>query len=185
MDQGFNGPRRKFTRKINYFEKYNVNETDLKEEAEADPLVVAVALAVLGFATRVVHPWVRHQDSYFLAERGLDGVSGVYPAVRVEHVLGYVLGVHAVDRVADVLARRHDQTEGHQDHHCDAVVETEYRRVDMDVADLYQVFQPSKHVKHIFSKRMSRLNLTLPILFRAKPCLSSLINGFHYRLFER
>lgn len=122
-----------------YFESY-VNSTDLEEEAEADPLVVAVALAVLGLAARVVHPWVRHQDSHLLTERVLDGVSGVYPAVRVEHVLGYVLGVHTVDGVADVLARRHNQTERHQDHHGDAVVETEYRRVDMDVANLYQVF---------------------------------------------
>ena len=60
------------------------------------------------------------------------------PAVGVEHVLGQILAVNAVDRIADVLARRHDQGERDQQDDRQAVVEPEYRGVDVDVRDLYE-----------------------------------------------
>ena len=41
-----------------------------------------------------------------------DGVGGVYPAVGVDHVLGDVVGVDAVDGVAHVLRGRHHDREG-------------------------------------------------------------------------
>ena len=71
------------------------------------------------------------------------------PAVSVENVLRNILGVDAVDRITDVLPRRHDETEGEQDHHRDAVVQPEDGRVDVDVADLDQSLQPDEDVEHV------------------------------------
>lgn len=124
------------------------DRTYLEEQTEAHPLVIAVRLAVVALAAGVVHAGVRHADAHLLLERLLDGVRGVYPAVRVEHVLRYVLGVHAVDRVADVLARGDDQAERGQQHHGQAVVHAEHGRVDVHVADFYQALQAPEHVKH-------------------------------------
>lgn len=109
------------------------------------------------------------------------------PAVGVENILRYILGVDAVDGVADVLPRRHDQTEGYEHHNRDAVVQTENGRVDVDVADLDQVLQPPKHVEHLFSE-CPRLYLYYP------PCKTRGIAGSHksvigvsrsYECFER
>jgi len=120
----------------------------LEKEAEAHPLVVAVSFSVVQLAAGVVHAWVRDGDAHLLLERLLDGVRRVYPTVRVEHVLGYVLGVHAVDRVADVLPGGDDQAERGQQHHGQAVVEPEHGRVDVHVADFHQALQAPEHVKH-------------------------------------
>jgi len=120
----------------------------LEKEAEAHPLVVAVSLAVVRLAAGVVHAWVRDGDAHLLLERLLDGVRRVYPTVRVEHVLRYVFGVHAVDRVADVLPGGDDQAERRQQHHGQAVVEPEHGRIDVHVADFHQALQAPEHVKH-------------------------------------
>jgi len=60
----------------------------------------------------LVHAGVRHVETNPLPEGTGDGVGGVDPAVRVQHVLGNVLGVNAVDGVADILLGGHDQREG-------------------------------------------------------------------------
>ena len=59
-----------------------------------------------------------------------------------------VLGVDAVDGVAHVLPRRHDEREGEQAHHREGVVQPEYRAVDVDVADLDQVLEAAEDVQH-------------------------------------
>jgi len=122
--------------------------TYLEKKAEAHPLVVAVRLAVVRLAAGVVHTRVRDADAHLLLERLFDGVRRVYPTVRVQHVFGYVLGVHAVDRVADVLPGGDDQAERGQQHHGQAVVEPEHGRVDVHVADFHQALQAPEHVKH-------------------------------------
>lgn len=122
--------------------------TYLEEQAKAHPLVVSVRLAVVRLAAGVVHARVRDRDAHFLLERLPDGVRGVDPAVRVQHVLGYVLCVHAVDGVAHVLPRGDDQAERGQQHHGQAVVEPEHGRVDVHVADFHQALQAPEHVKH-------------------------------------
>lgn len=66
---------------------------------------------------------MRDVHAELLVKRRRDGVRGVDPAVRVYDILRYLFGVDTVDRVADVLARRHDQTEGEEDHDRDGVVE--------------------------------------------------------------
>ena len=78
----------------------------------------------------------------------VDGVSRVDPAVGVEDVFGYILGVDAVDGVADVLSRCHNETEGQQDHHRDTVVQPEDGRVYVDVADFDQVLETAEYVQH-------------------------------------
>ena len=59
-----------------------------------------------------------------------------------------VLGVDAVNGVANVLPRRHDEREGEQAHHREGVVQPEYRAVDVDVADLDQVLEAAEDVQH-------------------------------------
>lgn len=120
----------------------------LEKEAEAHPLVVAIRLAVVHLSAGVVHAGVRDADAHLLLERLLNGVRRVYPTVRVEHVFRYVLGVHAVNRVAHVLAGGDDQAERGQQHHGQAVVQPEHGRVDVHVADFHQALQAPERVKH-------------------------------------
>jgi hypothetical protein len=70
------------------------------------------------------------------------------PAIGVKDVLGDILGVDAVDGVADVLSRRHDETERQQNHHRDAVVQPEDGRVYVDVADFDEILQTPEYVQH-------------------------------------
>ncbi len=78
----------------------------------------------------------------------VDRISRMDPAVGVEDVLGDILGVDAVDRIADVLSRRHNETERQQDHDRDAVVQPEDGRVYVDVADFDQVLETAEYVQH-------------------------------------
>ena len=59
----------------------------LEEEAEADPLIVLV-VSPLQRVLGLVHAGVRHVETNPLPEGTGDGVGGVDPAVRVQHVLG-------------------------------------------------------------------------------------------------
>lgn len=70
------------------------------------------------------------------------------PAVGVEHILGYVLGVDAVNGISDVLSSRHYQTERDQYDDGDGIVESEDSRVDVDIVDFDQVLESPKHVQH-------------------------------------
>ena len=121
----------------------------LKEEREADPLVVGhVSALVLLVDVGRDDPGVRHLVAHVQRERPRDGVGAVDPAVEVEDVVGDVLGVDAVDGVADILPGRHDHGEGEEDHRADAPVQAEHGRVDVDVADLDQGLQPEEDVQH-------------------------------------
>lgn len=122
--------------------------TYLEEQTEAHPLIVAVSLTVVHLAASVVYAGIWYADTHLLLERLLNGIRRVYPTIRVEHVLGYVLGVHAIDRVADVLPSGDDQTECGQQHHGQTVMEPKYRRVDVHMADFHQALQAPEHVKH-------------------------------------
>ena len=120
----------------------------LEEEAEADPLVIGVGLLVVGLAPGVVDSRVRDDPTHLLLERRPDRVRGMDPTVSVEDVLGDILGVDAVDGVADVLPSGDDQAESDEDHDGDAVVEPEDGRVDVNVADFDQVFETAEDVEH-------------------------------------
>lgn len=71
------------------------------------------------------------------------------PAVRVQHILWYVLRMHTVNGVAHILPRRDNQRETHQHHDCERVVQPEHRRVYGDVADFDQVLQAPEYVQHV------------------------------------
>lgn len=113
-------------------------------------MVVLVYLPVahifLPFLAAVADARVGHLDAHLLVEEAPQRIGGVYPAVGVEYVFGDVLGVDAVDRVADVLPRGHDQTERDQQDDGDGVVQTEYRRVDVDIVHFNEILQSTKHV---------------------------------------
>jgi len=74
----------------------------LEEEAEADPLVVANIASLLRI-NGLVNAGVRHVNTDPLPKGAGDRVGGVDPAVRVQHVLWYVLSVNTIDGVAHIL----------------------------------------------------------------------------------
>ena len=73
-----------------------------------------------------------------------ESVGGVDPAVGVQHILGDVLGVDAVDGVAHVLPGGDKEREGEASHHRDRVMKPEDARVDLDMGKLHQTLQSAK-----------------------------------------
>ena len=129
----------------------------LEEETEADPLIILDVFLISLILWGSVDARMGHFEADLLEVRTVDGVRRVDPTVGVENVLRNILGVDAVDGVADVLSRRHNQTEGQQDHHRDAVVQAEHGRVNVDVADFDQVLQSAEYVQHGGSRRRRSL----------------------------
>lgn len=129
----------------------------LQEQHEADPLVVSVLLPLV-FRIRpgVVDAGERHLGATAFPVRRRDRVRAVDPAVSVEDVLGQILAVYAVDRIADVLASGDDQRERYQQDHREAVMQTEHRAVDVDVRDLYEALQAAEYVQHLGTARSHR-----------------------------
>ena len=111
-------------------------ESYLEKEAEADPLIVLHVLLV-SLVPRLVHPWVGHVHPNPLPVGGGEGVGGVDPAVRVQHLFRDVLRVDAHDCRADVLPRRHDEGEGEQDHNGRPVMESKYTTVRVETANFH------------------------------------------------
>ena len=48
------------------------------------------------------------------------------PAIQVEYIVGHVVGMDTVDRVAHILARGNDHREGEKDHRADAPMQAEH-----------------------------------------------------------
>ena len=105
-------------------------------------------MLLVAVVARLVDAGVRDVDADPLPVRARQRVRRVDPTVRVEHVLGDVAGVHAHDRRADVLSRRHDEGEGQQGHHGDPVVQPEHGPVRVVPADLDEALEPEEEVKH-------------------------------------
>jgi hypothetical protein len=120
----------------------------LEEEAEADPLIILDVFLVGLVSGRPVDARMRDFEADLLEVGTVNRVGRMDPAVGVEDVLGDILGVDAVDGVADVLSRRHDETERQQNHHRDAVVQPEDGRVYVDVADFDEILQTPEYVQH-------------------------------------
>ena len=68
---------------------------------------------------------------------GAQGVRGVDPAVSVEHLFGYFLGMNTHDGSTDVLARGHDEREGQEDHHRHAVMQPEHATVRVESTNFH------------------------------------------------
>lgn len=102
---------------------------------------------------RVVDAGKRHLRAFSLVVRRNDRVRTVYPAIGVQHVLGQVLAVNAIDWIAHVLTSGDDQRERDQQDHGEAVVQAEYGAVDVYVRDLYKALQTTKYVQHLGTKQ--------------------------------
>lgn len=76
------------------------NVTYLKEQTEADPLVVFIDLSIDFLALGIAHTWIWDLFASFLLEQTLQRVCGVNPTVSVQHVFRNVFRVHAIDGVA-------------------------------------------------------------------------------------
>ena len=108
----------------------------LEKEAEADPLVVLHVLLV-PLVPGLVHAWMGHVHPDSLPVGGGEGVGGVDPAVRVQHLFRDVLRVDAHDRGTDVLPRRHNEGKGEQDHDGRPVMESKYTTVRVETANFH------------------------------------------------
>jgi len=122
----------------------------LKEEAEADPLVVLVVATLVG-VKGLVNSGMRDINADPLPEGTGYRVRRVDPAVRIEHILWDVFCVNTVYGVAHVLSCGHYERERQQAHDSERVVEAEDGAVDVDMADLGQVLQTPEHVQHFGS----------------------------------
>lgn len=126
----------------------------LQKQHEANPLVVSVLFPLsVGIRLGVVDAGERHLQAFALPVGCGDSVGAVYPAVCVENVLGQVLAVYAVDRVADVLAGGDDQGERDQYNHREAVVQSKDSAVGVDVRDFNEALETTEYVQHFGTER--------------------------------
>lgn len=124
------------------------HHTYLEKQAETHPLVVLVHFAIVVLPLGITDARVRHLGADLLQEQALERVRRMDPAICVEDVLWNVFGVHTVDRIADILARRDDQRERHQHHDSDRVVQPEHGRIDVHMADLDEILKATEYVEH-------------------------------------
>ena len=80
----------------------------MEEECEADPLVILVVLLLL--VAGGCHARVSHLGPDLVLSSVGDCEGGVDPAVSVHDVLRNVWVHYAVNRIADVLSRGHQET---------------------------------------------------------------------------
>ena len=99
-----------------------------------------------------------HVEAHPFPEGTGDCVSRVNPTVGVEDVLGNVFGVYAVNGVANILPSRDNQAEGQQADNGESVVQPEYGRIDVHVADFDQGLEASEYVDHPSTGRIFFLN---------------------------
>lgn len=126
----------------------------LQKQHEADPLVISVLFPLgVGIRLGVVDAGERHLRALPLPVGRGDGVGAVYPAVRVEDVLGQVLAVYAVDGVADVLAGGDDQGERDEYDDRETVVQSEDGAVGVNVRDFNEALETAKYVQHLGTER--------------------------------
>ena len=78
-----------------------------------------------------------------------DRVRAVDPAVRVQYVLGDVLGMNTVYRIAHVLSRGGYDGAGQEEGDGGGVVEPEDAGVDGDMVGLHQTLQTSEYFDHL------------------------------------
>lgn len=97
---------------------------------------------------RLIHARVSDIEPDPLPEGRRYRVRRVDPTVGVENILGDVLGVDAVDGVADVLLGRHDERESEHAGGGDRVVESEHPRVDVNVANAEQPAKLAEDLQH-------------------------------------
>lgn len=83
-------------------------KSHLKKQTETDPLIVLVMFLFEQVTVGVADAGVGDGDARLLIEVVLDGVGRVNPAVGVQNILGDVLGVHAIDWIANVLPSGYD-----------------------------------------------------------------------------
>ena len=72
----------------------------------------------------------------------------MYPAVCVDDFFGDFFVMYAINWVADILPCGDYHTKGQQYHDCDAVVQTEHWRINVDMWDLNEILQTPKYVQH-------------------------------------
>ena len=93
--------------------KEALNSSYLKEEAEADPLVV-LDISPLLWVDCFVDARVGHVQPHPLPEGAGDGVSRMNPAVGVKDILGDVFGVNTVNGIAHIPGKHSKQIMGHK-----------------------------------------------------------------------
>lgn len=67
-----------------------------------------------------------------------DGISGMDPAVQVEHVVWHIFGMNAVYWVSYVLPGRNDDAKCEQNNWANAPMKAKYWWIDVNMRDLDQ-----------------------------------------------
>lgn len=76
------------------------------------------------------------------------GEGGMHPAVGFQNVLGDIVVLYAVYRVAKVLSATDQNAERHQDKDGEPVVQAEDVVVVTDAVDFYKVLEVVENLKH-------------------------------------
>lgn len=108
-------------------------QAHLKEQHKANPLIVFVNFLIALLLLGVADARVRHLAANFLQKHTFQGISGMDPAVCIQHILRYVFCVDAVDGIADILASGHNQRERHQDHDGNGIMQTKDWRINVNI----------------------------------------------------
>lgn len=125
----------------------HVEQDGLEEQHETHPLIVLVVAHLVLPVHVGRHPGLHDVLAHAAHQPVGDGERGVDPAVGVHHVEGDL--VHdAVNGIPDVLARGHQQGEGHQDDDGGLVVQSEDIVVDAYRVEFEKPLDGAKHVKH-------------------------------------
>lgn len=121
--------------------------TYLKEKAKAHPLVVPIQLLIF-LRHRRLNPWItliRLRRLFVLIS---DRVSRMDPAERVQNVLRYVFRMYTINGIPNILSSRDNQTERNQYEHRDRIMQPEYRRIYVDMADFDESLETAEDVQH-------------------------------------
>ena len=82
--------------------------TYLEKQEESNPLIVLDMLLIL-LISGLVYSWMRNIDTNSLPVSRTESVGGMDPAVGVQHLLRYVVGVDTHDWCSNILSRGDDK----------------------------------------------------------------------------
>lgn len=123
----------------------------MKKQTKTHPLVVPIQFLLLlgdrGLNTRI--PGV----TFSFPRIVYNGVGGMDPTERVQHVFRNIFCVYAVYGVPYVLSCRQYETKGNQNEHRDRIMQPKHRRINVDVADSNQGLETAKDIQHGSSSR--------------------------------
>lgn len=103
----------------------------------------------------IINPRKGHLETFPFPIGSRDRVRAMNPTISVQHVLGQILAMDAIDRITDVLSSGDDQGKRDQKDHGQTVMQPENGSVDVHMGDLDQALQTPEYVQHLGSGKKS------------------------------